>query len=313
MTKFLTGNDLHDSVYDIIFEAKKHLLIISPFIRLDDYFKNLFNKYKSQSNVMIIIAFGKNEENVSRSFSSEDFSYFKEFPNISIVYIPNLHAKYYANERRGIITSINLYDYSFKNNIEFGVLCETAIIGGDKIDREAWEKSMKILGENNVVFVRKPKFKKKLFGKDYIGSETLYDVTEELINKGYTPKKSVFDFNNPESIRAEANTARISREEFEAQRNYIDDTSDSLSKIGNNISFRGEKIGYCIRCSNQILLNPKSPYCKKCYKLWKIESDKNYIEQYCHACGEEQRSSFTKPMCRKCYYEHKEMFDDSLN
>ena len=60
--------------------------------------------------------------------SIEDFDYFKEFKNISIVYVPTLHAKYYANESKGVITSLNLYDYSFKNNIEFGVVSERSLL-----------------------------------------------------------------------------------------------------------------------------------------------------------------------------------------
>ena len=46
MTKFLTGQELEDAIYDIIWDAKKTLLIVSPFIKLDDYFKKLFHKHK---------------------------------------------------------------------------------------------------------------------------------------------------------------------------------------------------------------------------------------------------------------------------
>lgn len=136
MAKFLIGKDLNDAVYDIIYDAKKILLIISPYIRLDQYFKKeVFDTHKGNADLQIIIAFGKNPSDIQRSFKFEDFDYFKEFPNISIVYIPNLHAKYYANDNKGLITSINLYDYSFKNNIEFGVLFESNRLINDKVDK----------------------------------------------------------------------------------------------------------------------------------------------------------------------------------
>src|SRR5664280_451376 len=111
MAKFLSGKDLDDAICNIIFEAKSRLLIISPFIKLDEYFrKAVFDKHQGNADLSIVIVFGKNEKQINKSFNSDDFEYFKKFPNISIVYAPNLHAKYYANERQSLITSINLYD-----------------------------------------------------------------------------------------------------------------------------------------------------------------------------------------------------------
>lgn len=70
----------------------------------------------------IIVVFGKNEDDISKSMSQEDFNFFKEFPNIEIRYEKRLHAKYFANEENAILTSMNLYGYSQDNNIEFGIL-----------------------------------------------------------------------------------------------------------------------------------------------------------------------------------------------
>ena len=39
MNKFITGENLENAVYEIIWEAKKNLLIVSPFIKLDKYLK----------------------------------------------------------------------------------------------------------------------------------------------------------------------------------------------------------------------------------------------------------------------------------
>ena len=44
MAKFITGENLENAVYEIIWEAESNLLIVSPFIKLDDYFKRLFDK-----------------------------------------------------------------------------------------------------------------------------------------------------------------------------------------------------------------------------------------------------------------------------
>lgn len=71
------------------------------------------------------------------------------------------------------------------------------------MDIDAWVKSMKLLTDNNVVFVRKPNFRKKLLiGKDYIGLETKYDVTDQLIKTSKVPKRCMFDFEEFEYFSA---------------------------------------------------------------------------------------------------------------
>jgi hypothetical protein len=306
MSKFLSGRELEESICEIIYEAKKHLLIISPFIKLDDYFKKVFNTLAANAKVRIVIGFGKNENQINRSFNNEDFEYFKKFPNISIVYIPNLHAKYYANEKRGIITSINLYDYSFKNNIEFGLISEPSVIGNDKFETQAWDKTMEILTDNNVVFVRTPNFHKKLIGKDYVGSETRYDVTNLLIEKGKIPNKCVFDFNDIRILDNNKPAERISRQDFEKQNEnkqiIIPQEVIPQSVIKDNLD------GFCIHCHKPIEIKPMSPYCKEC----KTTIDGNghgSSEKFCHICGEVNASTKQRPACYKCYQNTKSKYE----
>lgn len=219
MAEFVTGRRLEEEVYNIIFKARKQLLIVSPFIKLDDYFKReVFNRHKTNPELHIIVAFGKNEYNPSRSFNKNDFEYFKDFNNITIVYVPNLHAKFYANESRGIVTSINLYDYSFKNNVEFGVLSESKFleIGGASLDTVARNESLEVLRDNYCVFVKRPKYRKKLLlGKDFMGAEVLLDLTEELLRGRKLPKRDLSEFIDEEFVDFTQQTERISREDFE--------------------------------------------------------------------------------------------------
>lgn len=248
MSKFLSGKELEEGVYNIIWEAKKQLLIISPFIKLDDYFKKLFDKHKENPSLHIIVAFGKNENNPQKSFRKEDFEYFKDFPNISIVYVPKLHGKYYANEDRGIITSINLYDYSFKNNIEFGVMSETSFIGGDDIDKKAWETSMGVLGENMTVFVKRPSFKKKLLlMKDYMGSQVELDLVDDLINGKEIKHHNVFEFLSELDHKSAIQEHRESREQFESKfsQSKVEEKKESKPK-GKLVSATtlGKPLGY---------------------------------------------------------------------
>jgi hypothetical protein len=233
MAEFITGKKLADEVYDIIFNAKKKLLIVSPYIKLDNYFKKgIFDVHKKYPEREIIIVFGKNKNNPERSFSKQDFDYFKDFPNISVVYVENLHAKYYANETKGVVTSINLYNYSFKNNVEFGVLSETKLIGGSKIDIKAWSSSMQVIEDNYAVFIKRPRFKKKFLGKDYMGSEVIVDQTDDLLNGNKLTKYNVLEYLE-NSLVEEQDNQRISREEFE-KNNSNHNSKASYSKIPNN-------------------------------------------------------------------------------
>ena len=38
MAKFITGKELEDAVYSIIWDAEQTLMIVSPFVKLDNYF-----------------------------------------------------------------------------------------------------------------------------------------------------------------------------------------------------------------------------------------------------------------------------------
>ena len=62
-----------------------------------------------------------------------------------------------------------------------------------------------------------------------------------------------------------------------------------------------ENVGYCIRCRNQMQLNPNKPLCSKCYPIWAKYSDNTYTEKYCHICGKESKQSVEKPVCYSCY------------
>ena len=74
MSNFLAGKALEDKLTDIIWNAKKYLLIISPFIKLDNHVRNIFDKIKATHEVYLILVFGKNEDSKHKSLREEDFS-----------------------------------------------------------------------------------------------------------------------------------------------------------------------------------------------------------------------------------------------
>lgn len=255
---------------------------MSPFIKLDDYFKKLFDKHINNPKLHFLIVFGKNEKEVSKSLSKADFEYFKKFLNISIVYVPNLHAKYYGNETKGVITSINLYDFSFKNNIEFGVYSEVTILNSftTSTDKDAWQTCHQIADDNEAVFIKRPVYEKKilsaLLGKSYIKSDTLLDVTDKFYGSFFSKNKNgdvkkITDFPDYLELGSQQ-TERPTRNEIE------------------NISS-----GFCIRTGDKIPFNPKRPYSDKAYRSWAQYSNMDYKEKFCHKTGKE---SFGKTSMR---------------
>lgn len=284
MGKFITGENLENAVYEIIWEAKTNLLIVSPFIKLDDYFKSLFDNHINNPKLHILIVFGKNEREVSRSLSKNDFDYFKKFLNISIVYVPNLHAKYYGNEKKGVITSINLYDYSFKNNVEFGVYSEISII--DKFttnaDNEAWQTCYELAEKSEAIYIKRPVYEKKLLssllGKNYIKSDVLFDTTDKFYSSWNRNKlsdlKTLNDFPFELDLGSEPKS-RPNREEIENPTN-----------------------GFCIRTGEKIAFNIKKPLSNQAYRSWASFGNENYPENFCHKTGKPSngKTSMRKPI-----------------
>lgn len=85
MSQFYTGEELSNKLTDIIWNAKTELLILSPFIHLDDYCKKVFKNYKHTPELEVVLVFGKNEREAGRSLNKTDLDFFKEFKNITII------------------------------------------------------------------------------------------------------------------------------------------------------------------------------------------------------------------------------------
>ena len=61
-----------------------------------------------------------------------------------------------------------------------------------------------------------------------------------------------------------------------------------------------DRKGFCIRCKWPLILNKDYPFCPNCYRIWAKFGDWNYVENYCHNCGESAKTSRTNPLCSNC-------------
>src|SRR3954468_23627543 len=101
MADFLTTHGISFQLENIIKDAKRQLMLVSPFLQLS---KTLSERLKDTSNrgVETVIIYGINE------LKPNEMKQLTELRNIKLYYHQNLHAKCYFNETRMEITSMNM-------------------------------------------------------------------------------------------------------------------------------------------------------------------------------------------------------------
>lgn len=79
--------------------------------------KRFYERLKDTANsgVKITFVYGKAELN------ADERKLIIQLGKVSLYYLENLHAKCYYNEKEMVITSMNMYEFSEKNNREMGV------------------------------------------------------------------------------------------------------------------------------------------------------------------------------------------------
>jgi hypothetical protein len=129
MAEFLTTSGTSHHIENIIIEAKSKLVLVSPYLQIS---KTLYERLKDASNrgVQITIIYGKDE------LKPNERNSLAQLKNIGLFYFENLHAKCYFNESTMVITSMNMYEFSEKNNREMGVLI------GRSSDKELFDKAV---------------------------------------------------------------------------------------------------------------------------------------------------------------------------
>lgn len=287
MAKFITGNDLNSQLSDLLENSKEVIILISPYIKLHERYASILKTKKDNPNIHLVIVFGKNEDDLSKSMKEIDFNFFKEFPSVEIKYEKNLHAKYYANEKEAIITSMNLYNYSQDNNIEAGVMTKTTllgnIIGDDGVDGEAWNYFSRVIEQAELLFDRVPTYSTGILNTG-INSQYIESTNE-------VDKLSDFFTNRKEYLLKKKEDKKVTK---------MVSPSENFKKTSN---------GYCIRTSKEIPFNPKRPFSDESFKSWNKYKDVDYKEKYCHYSGENTggETCFSKPILKKNWKKAKEM------
>ncbi len=262
MAKFLNPDKLIKEIEDLFEEAEELIFIVSPFIKLDKELKQILNAKKDDLNFQVVLLYGKNENNHNQSLGSDDLNFFKEFKNVDIFYHPDLHAKYYANEFRSIVTSLNLHAYSIANNIEVGVLFERKSrfggIGDNKADDKSFNFFQNVIENSQPIYSKHAEQKRSFFG----------------LVKGET--KTIVEVDNTRFTHSEGNSHTVSKQSI-------------------------KRFGFCIRTGVSIPYDLNKPFSKEAFYSWANFSNPNYPEKFCHFSGERSngQTCFAVPFLSK--------------
>lgn len=136
MAKFLNTSATNYFLEELIKDAKDRLILISPYLKLNDRVKELLAD-KNRLKIDVRMVYGKSE------LQPMEISWLREQTYIRTSFCKNLHAKCYLNEELCIITSLNLYEFSQVNNNEMGILIRRS--EDAELYREAYEEAQRII------------------------------------------------------------------------------------------------------------------------------------------------------------------------
>ncbi len=275
MAQFVEGSQLNVELENLIRNASKYLYLISPYIKLHDRIKDQLKLKREQYNLQIVVVFGKAEDTQSNRIKEEDLEFLCSFPNIEIRYEKNLHAKYYASEEAGLLTSMNLYDFSQNHNIEAGVLMLhpaplvgriVDMVSSPSLSQDALGFFGEVIENSELLFSRVPWVETSLLGlrEKFVESK----IEEDKLNAFFNKRKAVYG-----DIRTKA---------------------EPVIRV---------RHGYCIRTRAEIPFNIQRPLSSEAYQNWAQFQNVDYAEKYCHYSGENSdgQTSFARPVLKKNY------------
>lgn len=165
MAKFLNTQGLSEWIPRIIDETEKELIIITPYMQLSDKIYNALLEANKRGVETIIVYRNK--------LSDIDRSKLLAIDNLNLMHQSNLHAKCFYNEKYLLIASMNLYEFSEKNNREMGVLLHKVSI--DDENSNGWNT----IDDDQI-------FKDGLFEiRNIIKSSELEKASRETIEDGF--------------------------------------------------------------------------------------------------------------------------------
>lgn len=114
MASFLTTIGISSSIGQILRGATCQVGLVSPYIRLSDRAATQIRR-ADQAGKTLLVVYGKTD------LPSKTREVFSSLQNLRLCYLADLHAKCFFNERELVVSTMNLYAFSEKNNREMGI------------------------------------------------------------------------------------------------------------------------------------------------------------------------------------------------
>lgn len=240
MAEFLTTNGTSYHIENIILEAKTSLVLVSPYLQIS---KTFYERLKdaSKKGVVIKIIYGKDE------LKPNERNSLAELKTVELFFFENLHAKCYFNEAKMVITSMNMYEFSEKNNREMGVLIHR------NIDKELFDKAVNethsIIQSAEQIALRKT-------------DRPIYQESKKQADTKPTKYKKVI---RGYCIRCET------RIDYDPTKPYCGDCYMVWAQFENP----DYQENVCHRCGQYEATSMNKPQDYKCYSEWQKELEKN--------------------------------------
>lgn len=121
--KFVKPKEISAKIMTLVDEADSYMLFISPYVKIGEWEKMLDSIHslkKREVPHLFLVRDDKNE-------SVKNFGTYKELEKHDFTYskIEYLHSKIYLNEKQGLVTSMNLHEFSDKKSKDIAYLTET--------------------------------------------------------------------------------------------------------------------------------------------------------------------------------------------
>ena len=136
MAKFLNTSGTNYFLEELIKDAKDRVILISPFLKLNDRIRELLVD-KDRLKIDVRIVYGKSE------LQPAEIEWLRSLAYVRTSFCKNLHAKCYLSEELCIITSLNLYEFSQVNNNEMGILVRRS--EDAQLYKDAYEEAQRII------------------------------------------------------------------------------------------------------------------------------------------------------------------------
>ena len=240
MIHLIRDHDIPSEILNLIDSSEEYVVIISPYISLWGHLTDTLERTIKDG---VVIKWYYREGDVKPSIINQ-----LDKMGVKMKGIKNLHSKLYLSEKEGVMTSMNLYDFSSKNNREVGIITDQK-----KLLKE-FKDYIEILLTNEDILPKKS-FLDKVMGS-FVDDEK--DKTEVVIEKVESKKSDKSTQSNGDGHCIRCSTSII----YNVKSPYCKKCYKSWNKYKN----KGYEEKHCHQCSKSHKTSFEKPICYSCFK-----------------------------------------------